>query len=131
MLNWRLVHKEDYYDTLVKWWGEHNFPIIAYESLPTRIFVITKEEEDLYAVPVFDTDSNWCIIGFPTSNKRANKKNREGALEVLLEKLTGFMALEGKKIIMTTSSNPKLMETFERVGFNKAEENVNYYTKNI
>lgn len=130
MYNWRLENKKDYYSTLCQWWREHGFPVLDYSAVPNRIFVVSGEE-DLYAVPVFMTDASWCIIGFPTSNKKVPHTSKQGALEFLLERVETCMKYEGVKIIMTTSAHPKLMRTFRSCGFEEAEKQVNYYTKNI
>lgn len=135
MLNWRLESKDNYYPNLKAWWEQHGFPVLTYDSLPIRIFVVYKvlpeSYVDLYAVPVYMTDSSFCIIGFPTSNKEADKQYKEGALEYLLEKIETTMKYEGKGIIMTTSATGSLMEKFDSQGYQRAEEKVNYYTKNI
>lgn len=141
MFKWRLENKEDYYDVLIKWWDSHNFPHLPYTSVPNRIFVVYTELRnttsgpleviDLYAVPVYRSDSDVCWIGFPTSNKNTHSALKVGALEFLLDKLEVCLKYEGYNTIITTSAIPTLQEKFLRSGFEAKEDKVNYYIKNI
>lgn len=131
MFNWRLENKKDFYDVLVEWWNVHSFPVLEYGAVPNRIFVVQDDTDDLYAVPVYITDSTWCIIGFPTSNPEIGWDRKEGALDYLMGHLETCMKYEGIKTIMTTSSNPKLIEMFERNGIDSVEKNINFLAKSI
>lgn len=130
-MNWRIETKESYYETLVQWWNDWDFPIIPYGSLPTHIYVVEKEGIDLYAIPLFLTNSDICWIGFPTGNKKANKDLKEGALEYLLNIIEIVCKSQGFRLLLTTSDTPKLMNVFESIGFTKSDEGTNFYTKNI
>lgn len=130
-MDWRLENRESFYDTLVEWWKEWGFPIIAKEMIPNRIFVVFDKETqtDLYALPVYITDTSLCWIGFPTSNRKASKEMKKGALEYILDVMTHTLKYEGYKMIMTTSNTPKLMDEFLNSGFEETEQGVNYYIK--
>lgn len=132
---WKLEKKENFYDTLVKMWEEHNFPVMPYQRVANRIFVAygfgeNNEPIVLYAVQVYITDSTMCQIAFPTSNKNAPKelKKRE-VLESLIDIIQVCMKYEGFDFIYTTSENPKLMEIFSGRGFQPSDEGVTYYSK--
>ena len=45
----RLENRDNYYETLVKWWIMWDFPVLEITSLPQRIFVVSAEGVDLYA----------------------------------------------------------------------------------
>ena len=53
------------------WWDEWNFPHVSYTSLPERMFVVSMDGIDLYAIPVYVGDSDVCMIGFVTGNKKS------------------------------------------------------------
>lgn len=74
MFKFRIEHKEDYYKTLCAWWSDWKFPKVAYTSIPERIFVVSNDGIDLYAVPVYVSDSDFCWIAFITGNKNSTKK---------------------------------------------------------
>ena len=60
MLSCRLESKDTFYDTLCEWWADWKFPVVAITSLPERIFVVSNDGVDLYAIPVYFGDSS-CV----------------------------------------------------------------------
>jgi hypothetical protein len=131
MLRWRLENKKTFYDTLVKWWSDWNFPIVGYSSLPERIFVVSHDDTDLYAVPVYVGDSDMCWIGFITGNKETTKKQRTGALDYVLDKIETCMKYNGYNIILTVSGTPSLKKLFENNNYNISSGDTNEYVKRI
>ena len=130
-MTFRLESRETYYETLVEWWTEHGFPILPFDSVPTKVFVVSRDNIDLYAIPVYSSDVSLCWIGFPTSNKKAPKELKSGALEFLMGNLQIAIRELGYKTIITTSDTPKLMNLFESQGFIASDQNVTYYTKRL
>jgi hypothetical protein len=127
----RVETKYNYYSKLADYWMEHGFPILNIETLPERLFVIQNNGKDLYCVPVYITDSSMAWIGFPTSNPKATKKEKEGALEILISHVEDILHINNYTHIITTSATKPLMEKFRKCDFVLAEENVNFYTKQI
>lgn len=128
---WRLESKENFYNVLSDWWRMWGFPIIPYEALPMRIFVVSKNNTDLYAIPVYITDSDVCWIAYPTSNRCADKELKTGAFQYLLGVVEIAMKYQGFNRLTTTSDTPKLMEMFEECGFIASDLQTNHYTKLI
>jgi hypothetical protein len=118
MLRWRLENKKTFYDTLVSWWSDWNFPIVAYSSLPERIFVVSHDDTDLYAIPVTVGDSDMCLIGFITGNKNTTKEQRTGALDYLLDKVETCMKYNGYRVMITFSGTPSLKKLFKDNNYN-------------
>jgi len=131
MFKWRLENKNSFYHTLVEWWDNWGFPCVQKSSIPNSIFIVSKNEEDLYAIPIYKTDSDICWIGFPTSNRKAEKENKEGSLDFLMSKIEDVMKQEGFNIILTTSGTPKLMSLFSMREFTASDEGVTFYTKKL
>ena len=127
----RLENSETYYETLVEWWTKWDFPVLLKSSLPKRIFVVSAEGVDLYAVPVYVSDSSWCWIGFITGNKDAKKKYRKNALNFLLYNVEQYMKSLGYDLIMTVSGNPVLKKLFEDSNYNSSSKNIVEYIKKI
>lgn len=132
MFKWRLVNREDYYPTLQTWWDLWEFPHIPITSLPTRIFVVYSGFVDLYAIPVYISDADFCWIGFITSNKDIPRDTtKRGALEYLVDKIETVMKYEGVNTILTTSDTPQLMKFFKSMDFKESDKETNYYTKQL
>ena len=127
----RLENSDTYYKTLVEWWTKWGFPVLLKSSLPKRIFVVSAEGVDLYAVPVYVSDSAWCWIGFITGNKDAEKKYRKNALNFLLYNVEQYMKSLGYDLIMTVSGSPVLKKLFEDSNYNSSSKNIVEYIKKI
>lgn len=131
MLSCRLESKDTFYDTLCEWWADWKFPVVAITSLPERIFVVSNDGVDLYAIPVYFGDSDLCWIGFVTGNKRSTKLQRDGALEYLLDMVELHMKSLGARIAMTVSGTPVLKRLYERSDYVISAEGINEYIKRI
>lgn len=129
MLKFRTEHKEDYYKTLCIWWKDWKFPVIAYTSIPERIFVVSNDGVDLYAVPVYASDSDFCWIGFITGNKNSTRELRKGALSSLINHVEVEMKKSGFRLIMTVSGTPILKKTFLDNNYLLSSEGINEYIK--
>jgi hypothetical protein len=127
----RLENRDTYYETLVKWWVRWDFPVLEKTSLPHRIFVVSAEGIDLYAAPVYVSDSALCWIGFITGNKDTEKKYRKNALNFLLYNTEQYMKSIGYELIMTVSSNPVLKKLFEDANYISSSKNIVEYIKKI
>ena len=112
MFSWRVENKNDYYDRLVDWWVLQSFTVIDIDNLPNKIFVVShnKTSEDLYAIPLYETNSNIAWIGFPTSNRNAKKEYKEGAFNYLLDKIETCCQLMGFSVLFTTSGTDRVIK---------------------
>lgn len=131
MFSYRLESKDTFYDTLCEWWADWKFPVVAITSLPERIFVVSNDGIDLYAIPVYFGDSDLCWIGFVTGNKNSTKVQRDGALEYLLDMVEYYMKGIGARIAMTVSGTPVLKRLYERSDYVISAEGINEYIKRI
>lgn len=131
MLSYRVENKYDFYDTICTWWDDWNFPRFSVTSLPERIFVVSRDGIDLYAMPVYFGDSDLCWIGFITGNKNTTKKDREGSLSFLLSSVESHMNKLGARLCMTVSGTPVLKKLFSDSDYILSGENINEYIKNI
>jgi len=129
MFKFRIEHKEDYYKTLCAWWSDWNFPKVAYTSIPERIFVVSNDGVDLYAIPVYVSDSDFCWIAFITGNKNSTKKIRKGALSSLINYVENQMKNSGFRLIITVSGTPILKKTFSDNNYLLSSEGINEYIK--
>lgn len=141
MFKFRIENREAYYTTLCDWWRQWGFPILSKSTVPNRIFVCYIEKRDsasaptrvldLYAVPIYATDSSMVWLGFPTSNKSASIEDKKGALTYIMDVISTCLKYEGIETIITTSKTPKLMEAFKEEGYQESDQGTNYYTKKL
>lgn len=125
----RIEHKKDFYDVLCEWWSRWDFPFLPYDSLPNRIFVVSYDKKDVYAMPVYETDTNTCFIGFVTGNTLAKKNERKNSLNILNKFIEDNMRSLGFKVILTVTGTETLKNLFSQEGYIKTGENYNEYLK--
>lgn len=133
MFEWRLENKKDYYGTLMSWWESHkafNNKSIEYKSLPIRVFVVSNEDKDLFAVPVYISDSDFCYIGWVTSNPDSGLREKVGALEYLYNIISIVMKSQGFDHILSKANASSLQRVAERSGFINVGETT-YHIKNL
>ena len=132
-MKWKLERKDECYDLLCEWWRKHEAfggGIIPKESLPERIFFVINDGIRLFAVPVYVSDSDFCYIGWVTSNPNVNSRSKVGALEFLYNIISAHMEMEGFKRILSKANNKSLQRISMRAGFESAGETT-YYIKNL
>ena len=127
-MNWRIENKVDFYDTLVKWWEEHKFPILPLKSLPENIFIAFDESGDIAAIPTYRSDSDFFYLGFITVKKEANIRKKAIVLPFLIDAVSETMRNSGFDRILITCNIPGLMKNLEKAGF-KNMEKTNYFVK--
>ena len=135
MFNWRLENKNttDFLETLFNWWEGHkafNNKKIEFKSLPTRIFVVGNKEKDLFAVPVYISDSDFCYIGWVTSNPEASLSEKKGALEFLYNIISIVMKSQGFDHILSKANARSLQRVAEKCGFENVGKTV-YHIKKL
>lgn len=133
MFDWRIENKKDFYGTIVEWWKKHkafNEKVIEYKALPNRIFIVSSDGIDLFAVPVYITDSDFCHIGWITSNPDAPLKSKGGALEYLYGIISIVMKSQGFDRILSKTNDRSLMRVLENSEY-KFIEKANWFYKDF
>jgi hypothetical protein len=125
----RIEHKINFYETICKWWDGRKFPRLPYECLPSMIFVVSFEGKDVYAMPVYTTDTNTCFIGFVTGSHDSTKEERKEALSSLTKFVESYMKMLGISVVITSTASTHLKKLFEAEGYKKTGENYNEYLK--
>lgn len=130
-MEFRVENKEDYYLTIKDMYESHKFPVLSVDNLPEDIYVVSKEERDIYAIPVYKTNSSLCWLAFPVSDGNLDVKFKEDALDKLLVYITESLKEEGYNIIFTTSGIPYLENKFIKAGYSFGDTNINQYFKQL
>lgn len=131
MFSCRIENKHNFYNTLCEWWTDWKFPVMSIGSLPNNIFVVSNDGVDLYAIPVYLSDSDVCWIGFITGNKKSTKALRSGSLDYLIKYTEQYLKQYGREFIMTVSNTPVLKKIFKDNGYLLSGEGINEYIKKI
>jgi len=131
MKSYKVLNKVDFYNTMKQWWNDWGFPVLSIDALPENIVVIYHEEQEVYAIPLYLSDSNFCWVGFITGNKNASKIEREGSLTFGLNSVSDFLQYTGYKNLFTITSNSFIDKSLIESNFLITNKNIKEYIKNI
>lgn len=124
----RVEKVEDFYKTMVKWWKQHDWKPLSINALPEKVFIIKRDNIDLYCCTLYETDSAFGIIAFQISNKEATNR-KEGDLKMLFFAIEDYARDRGIEILFTTSSSPNVENELIDSGYILGDTNVNQYTR--
>jgi len=122
----------EFYDTMCEWCKGHNFPEVSLSLMPKNIFVCHSDKgEPIYSICFYYTDSRLCWIGWPVSNPSANKEDKKGGLEFLINKVNKFAKDEGFKVVFTTSNTRAVESALLNSGYGVGDTEVKHYLKEL
>ena len=121
-------YTKDIYRMLEDWWLGNKFQVVSPSILPETTFVCyNDEDEPIYSMCFYNTDSNLCWVGWQLKNP--NDVNREGGLEFLFKGVEKYAKAMGYHIIFTTSNTPPVENVLVSSDFKVGDTNVNHYLK--
>lgn len=127
----RVEKTKDFYDTAKKWWKRHKFPIIHLSFLPVNVFVVSNNDQDLYCMFFYETDSALAYLAYPISNLEVPKEQRKGGFEFLLNEMEKYAIKEGYYLNYTTSPVKVVQDALLNVGYVEGDILVNQYFKTL
>lgn len=119
----RYVIKDDYSNTLTKWWESWGWNPPPYDMLPSNGFIISKNGVDICAGFIYSTDSKASWLEYIVSNKEYKDSDRASAIEMLINCLSAKAKEMGFKYIYTSLKNKPLIKKYENCGFMKGDSN--------
>lgn len=131
MKTYKVLNKVDFYETMKSWWTDWGFPVVNIDALPENIIVVYHEDKEVYAIPLYLSDSSFCWVGFITGNKKSSKKEREGSLTFGLNSISDFLQYTGYKLLFTITSNSFIDKSLIESNFLVTNKNIKEYIKNI
>lgn len=118
----------EFYPTYVEWSEDHGFPPLVEDGLD-MVFVCYRGDVPVYACFFWRTPSSFAMIGFPFSNKKVPKREREGGLDFLFARIVEQARMAGYRILWTTSDTSPVEDTLKRQGFVPGDVQVDQYLK--
>lgn len=135
-LGFKTVNKKECYDILLSWWESHNAfegNIIEYKTLPELTCFVSVDGVDVYALPVYQSDSDFCFLGWLTSNPNYSYKKslKKYALKQLFNYVSEVFKKKGyDKVLSKTGGTTGLKNALEESGF-QFVETTNFHIKKI
>lgn len=128
---WRYASSDDYDSILLRWWGEWGFPAPPKDCLPERGIIVSDGEGDLYGGFLYLTDGGIGWMEWVVSNRSAAPGRKRGALEYLVEVLSGMAKEEGMLMVFTSTTLPGFVNGLKKCGFGMGDTGVYQLVKTL
>lgn len=115
------------YPLICSWWQARDWPIISPECLPKHGILVG----NYCAGFVYTTDSSLAWIEWIVSNPATDSKERNQAMDILIDSLIGKCRLLGARYIFTSVSHEKLQDRYVKHGFNVTESQVTHMIRSL
>jgi len=120
------IQKKDFYATFTKWCEAHKFPEVSDKVLPENCFVcFNGENQAVYSMWFYHTDSGMAHIGWPVSNKEVPFNKRDGGLDFLMNHIVKYGKRKNYSVLFTTTNTKEITNVLEKNGFVNGDMNVN------
>lgn len=133
-LNFEETDATEYYDIMKSWWHMRDKPAPDIHFLPPTSIMLWYGDLPLCAGFLFKTDANIAIINHVVSNPSIpgiKKWIRSEALDELLMRLQELAKADGFNLLTASSNVMRLNQRYEKLGFEKSDENETHYGKVI
>jgi N-acetylglutamate synthase-like GNAT family acetyltransferase len=123
----RVVDVKDFYETMSKWWISHGWAPLPINSLPEKVFVLSRDKKDVYCCTLYETNSDFGVVAWQLSNKEIEKES--GDLQLLFDSIEDYARELGISILFTTSKTFTVEESLKSCGYLLGDTQVNQYLK--
>jgi len=121
----RPLHDGDYEEILVKWWKQWRWTAPEKDFLPHNGnggLIVYDGDTPVCAGFVYITNSKVCWVDWIISNvEYKDRDNRKEAITFLIDSLTTVCKNSGAKYVYALIKNKSLIETYQDVGYIKAD----------
>lgn len=122
----RLLKESDYDDILAKWWKDWGGKIPPRDSLAnngTGGFMVSKGDVDICAGFAYYTNSSIAFCEFVVSNYDYREKDRNEAIEFLIESVCLACKEAGYKVMWASVQNKNLINKYKNTGYTQTQSN--------
>ena len=122
----RLLNENDYDDILTQWWKDWGGVIPSRDALPnngTGGFMVSKGDIDICAGYAYFTNSSIAFCEFIVSNINYREKDRNKAIEFLIETTCLACKESGYRFMWASVQNKNLVNKYKNAGYVETEKN--------
>jgi hypothetical protein len=132
MIN-RLWNLEKDYDTLVKWWNQHEFGVVPQEVLPPDGIMIEKDGVPICAGGLYiGKGTRFAFMEWIVGNKEANKMDLHTGLKLCIDSIFVMAKDKEMDLVFTTTGEEALQKRYTKYhGMDLTENAVKTYLKDL
>lgn len=129
----RLWSRETDYDTLVKWWNQHEFGVVPREVLPPDGIIVEEAGVPLCAGGLYiGVGTEFAFMEWIVADKNANKRQLHKALKLCVDALFDLARTKGMQLVFTTTSATALQKRYVKYhGMELTENQVKTFLKDL
>lgn len=132
-LMFRPLNKKDY-ETICKWWKWWRWPELPRTALPNNGeggFMVEKNSIPIVSGFLYISNSKMAMLEWIVSSPDYREKDRQKAIELLINKVESFCKDLGVKHVITLGRNEHLIETHRKLGWHVDKKSSHEIIKNI
>jgi hypothetical protein len=121
-----VLFKEEDFPMIYAWWKEHNGDGFQLNLLPPTSYIVTMDGQPVAFFAMSGLQCAACYIGFPVINPFIERKDRDKALEYMIEATKIWALKTGHSLVYISIAGAKIVNRFKKAGFFDAGGN-NYH----
>lgn len=115
-------YRSTHYDALGQFWAQYGWEAPHEDVLPKTGFTAIDNGKIVGAAFVYLSCSGMALLDWVIVDQHALPFTRGKATLAVVEACKEYAKSEGKKVLYTVTANKSLIASFERVGFEKMEQ---------
>lgn len=127
MISVEFFQADKHYETVAKWWADHNWPAVPLSHLPQTGIIVSHNGKPAAATWIYKTDSAFCWMEWIVANPEIRREARSSCLSVLISTAKILAKFMGFRSIYMSISNPSLAQRIEAQGFKSSDQEMTNY----
>lgn len=116
-------YRSSHYDALSKFWAQYGWEAPPEDVLPKQGFTAIDNGKIVGAAFVYLSCSGMALLDWVIVDKHALPFTRGRATHDVIEACREYAKSQGKRVLYTITANKSLIASYERLGFEKMEQN--------
>ena len=109
----RLWHREQDYNTLVKWWTDWKFGTVPKECLPPDGIMVEIDGKPICACGLYiGVGTQFAFMEWIVANKSANRRDVHKALKICIDAIMKLAKSKGMKLVYTATKERELHKRY-------------------
>lgn len=121
------------YNTLVRWWTQHEFGIVPKECLPPDGIIVEKDGTPICAGGLYiGVGTQFGFMEWIVGDKTADKRQLHSALKLCIDAIMDLAKSKNMRLVFTVTAEQALQKRYTKYhGMELTENNVKTYLKDL
>ena len=121
------------YDTLVKWWTQHEFGTVPKECLPPDGIIVENDGVPICAGGLYiGVGTQFAFMEWIVGDKTADKRQLHSALKLCIDSIMDMAKSKNMRLVFTVTAEQALQKRYTKYhGMELTENNVKTYLRDL